>query len=50
MIDFGTMTASAAGSAARVTLASDWADLVPGVNDIYLTGCTGTVTYVERWM
>ena len=50
VIDFGTMTASAAGSAARVTLASDWADLVPGVNDIYLTGCTGTVTYVERWM
>lgn len=50
VIDFGTMTASAGGSTARVALASDWSDLVPGVNDIYLTGCAGTVTYVERWM
>ena len=49
VLDCEARTATCGGTAARVTLESDWLALAPGEHTLRLSGCTGTVEYRERW-
>lgn len=49
-IDCQKRSATVGTERARVTLASDWIRLMPGENDLKVFGCTGTVTFHERWV
>lgn len=49
VLDCEARTATVAGQASRVTMASDWFELPPGKCAVQLASCTGTLEYRERW-
>lgn len=50
VIDMDAETVTVNGNLCPVTLSSDFFALSPGLNDIRVTGATGTVEWTERWL